>query len=68
MSNVVEFLESLGSSAASNQLSATAYNNAVEALGLEATVLQPLLARDVSALNESLGLHKQMHCGLFVPD
>jgi hypothetical protein len=68
MSNVVKFLESLGSSAASNQLSATAYNNAVEALGLEATVHQALLARDVNALNRSLGGRKQMHCGLVVPD
>lgn len=68
MSNIVQFLETLGGSAASNRLSVTAYTASVDALGLEATMHQALLARDSAALNQLLGGREQVRCAIATPD
>ena len=59
MSNVVQFLESLGRNPAVN------YSAAVAALDVEDAERQALLARDQSALNDLLGGRKKVLCALF---
>ena len=66
MSNVVQFLETLG--AAPNTLSAANYAQAVEALSVDQASRDALLARDANALNHLLAGRAAMRCFIFVPD
>jgi hypothetical protein len=64
--SIVQFLETLG--AAPNPLSAANYAHAVEALGLDETAREALLARDADAINRVVGGRTEMRCVVFVPD
>ncbi|GAB3383613.1 hypothetical protein [Lysobacter fragariae] len=59
MSNVVQFLETLGRNPALN------YSAAVAALDVEDAERRALLARDQAALNDLLGGRKKVLCALF---
>lgn len=65
MSNVVQFLETLG---ASPTLTANGYANAVEALGLDEGVRDALLARDAGGLNRLLEGRAAMRSLIVTPD
>jgi hypothetical protein len=66
MSNIVQFLETLGASP--NQLSGANYVSAVTASGLDDATCEALLARDQDGLNRLLGGRAAMRCFVFVPD
>jgi hypothetical protein len=55
MSNVIQFLESMGQNAALGNLSSEEYAVAVKALGVDDVAQHALLNRDHAALNDSLG-------------
>ena len=55
MSKVIQFLESMGSSASMHNMSAEAYSAAVAALDVDQLQRDALLQRDHAALNASLG-------------
>ncbi len=54
MSNVIQFLESMGANAAMARMTATDYEAAIEKLDADATSRQALHARDHSKLKELL--------------
>lgn len=64
--SIVQFLETLG--AAPNPMSAAHYAHAVEALGLDETAREALLARDAGAINRAAGGRAEMRCLVAVPD
>lgn len=69
MSNVIRFLESLGASANTGQVSAADYAAIVGTLeGIEDKHRQALLDRDVSALSELLDGRSKMFCMIIAPD
>ena len=66
MSNIVQFLETLGASP--NQLSGANYVHAVESAGLDAASRDVLLARDAEGINRLLGGRAAMRCMIVTPD
>lgn len=68
MSNVIAFLEQMGSNAALASQAPEDYAAAVDALGLDDGPRQALLARDANALNGLLGGRLQMIGFLFPAD
>jgi hypothetical protein len=62
MSNVIEFLESLGANAALAGQSAERYIAAVEALELEEAERIALLNKDVLAISSALGGREKLFC------
>ena len=68
MSNVIAFLEQIGSSAALAAQPLEDYVAAVDALGLDDAPRQALLDRDAQALNGLLGGRLQMMSILFPAD
>lgn len=68
MSNVIAFLETLGTDARKSKLADGDYAAAVDALGLDDAPRQALLDRDAQALNGLLGGRLQMMCILFPAD
>lgn len=55
MSNVIQFLESIGKNAALSNMSPEDYTIAVKALSVDTLAQHALLNRDHVALNDSLG-------------
>ena len=55
MSNVIQFLESMGKDAALSNMSPEEYTTAVKALGVDDVAKHALLSRDHAALNNTLG-------------
>ena len=68
MSNVIAFLESLGTDAAKARLAGDDYIAAVEALALDDAPRQALLDRDAAALGQLSGARLQMMCILLPAD
>ena len=66
MSNIVQFLESLGASP--DQLSGANCASAVDAAKLDDAARDALLARDADGLNRLLSGRAAMRCFVFVPD
>ncbi|HVR81746.1 MAG TPA: hypothetical protein VHF02_06665 [Luteimonas sp.] len=64
MSNVIRFLEAMGS----KELSAREYAATVAALGVDGPQRQALLDRDHVALNDLLGGRAKMYCMIVAPD
>lgn len=60
MSNVIQFLESMGQDAALGNMSPEEYTAAVKALKVDDVAKDALLNRDQTALNGSLGTYKKM--------
>lgn len=60
MSNVIQFLESMGKDAALSNMSPEEYTTAVKALGVDDVAKHALLNRDQNALNDSIGVYKKM--------
>lgn len=60
MSNVIQFLESMGKDAALSNLSPEEYAATVKALGMDDVAEHALLNRDQNALNDSIGAYKKM--------
>lgn len=65
MSNVIQFLESLGSNAALTRLSAAEYAATVASLDVHVGQRKALLDRDVDALSGLLGGRETMRCLIF---
>lgn len=65
MSNVIQFLEAMGSNPAMTRLSARDYAATVAALDVDAEQRQALVDRDPAALNNLLGGRATMLCTLF---
>lgn len=68
MSNVIQFLETLGSNPAVARLSAAQYAVTVEALDVDGVQRQALLDRDHAALNDLLGGREKMVCMIWPAD
>jgi hypothetical protein len=64
MSNVIRFLESMGS----KPLSPAEYAAGIRALDVEVTHKRALLDRDERALSELLDGRKQLRCAIFAAD
>ena len=64
--SIVQFLEALGASP--NQMSATNYVNAVDALGLDEAARDALLRRDAEGINRLIGGRTSMRCFIVAPD
>ena len=64
MSNVIEFLESMGKDAALAGMSTEEYSTAVKALGVDDVAKYALLNRDHEALNGLLGGRMKMMMAL----
>ena len=60
MSNVIQFLESMGQNAALSDMSPEQYTTAVKALGVDDLAQHALLNRDHAALNHFLGGRMKM--------
>ncbi len=60
MSNVIQFLESMGKDAALGNMSPEQYAATVKALGVDDVAQHALLNRDQNALNNSIGAYKKM--------
>lgn len=60
MSNIIQFLESMGQDAAHGNMSPEDYTAAVKALGVDDVAQHALLNRDQNALNDSIGAYKKM--------
>jgi hypothetical protein len=65
MSNVVQFLETLG---ASPTLSAAGFISAVDASNLDEATRDALLKRDAEGINRLLGGRTAMRCMVATPD
>lgn len=63
MSNIIQFLENMGS----KQLSSTEYAATVAALEIDAAQRQALLNRDHATLNDLLGGRAKMFFGILTP-
>lgn len=66
MSNIVQFLETLGASP--KQLSGANYVSAVAASSLDDATREALLARDQDGLNRLMGGRAAMRCLIVTPD
>lgn len=62
MSNVIQFLETLGSNPAKARFSTTQYAAAVASLDLGDQQRRAMLDRDHAALNELLGGREKLYC------
>lgn len=60
MSNVIQFLESMGNNAALSTMSPDEYSAAVKALDVDDAAQHALLNRDTEALNGTIGKYKKM--------
>lgn len=60
MSNVIQFLESMGKDASLSNMSNEEYTAAVKALSVDDVAQHALLTRDQDALNDSIGAYKKM--------
>ena len=60
MSNVIQFLESMGKDASLSNMSPEEYTAAVKALLVDDVARHALLNRDQNALNDSVGAYKKM--------
>lgn len=60
MSNVIQFLESMGKDALLANMSHEKYAAAVKASGVDDVAQLALLSRDQNALNDSIGAYKKM--------
>ncbi len=60
MSNVIQFLESMGKDASLGNMSQEEYTASVKALGIDDQAQHALLNRDQNALNDSIGAYKKM--------
>lgn len=60
MSNVIQFLESMGKDASLANMSRDEYVAAVKASGVDDVAQLALLSRDQNALNDSIGAYKKM--------
>jgi len=65
MSNVIRFLESMGSNPSLTALSPAQYAAVVASLNLDNAQEQALVDRDAVALNDLLGGRRTMYCTLF---
>lgn len=69
MSNVIQFLETLGGSAAATHFSVTEYEATVASLEIDAGQRQALLDKDSNALSGLLGGRAIMRCLIYqTPD
>ena len=68
MSNMVGFLETLGSNPALTKLSAAEFEALVATLDVGDAQRQALIARDDSALNDLLGGRERMLCVIWPAD
>ncbi len=68
MSNVIQFLETMGGNAAMARMSAADYLAAVAALGTDHSSHQALLARDSGKLSEALNARPFMMCMVVAPE
>ena len=68
MSNVLQFLEAMGQSAALSRLSPEQYAKMVAELESDAPVHRALMTRNPVALGEALGGRHAMVCAIFAPD
>lgn len=68
MSNVIQFLETLGSNSAQARFSTTQYAAAVASLDLGDAQRRALLARDYAELSSLLGGRGKMMCVINAPD
>jgi hypothetical protein len=66
MPNIVQFLETLGTSP--NLQSGASFVHAVESAGLDAASCEALLARDADAISRLLGGRAAMRCLVATPD
>lgn len=66
MSNVVQFLETLGASP--SHAANSGYANTVSALDVSADERRALLARDAEEINRLLGGRAAMRCMIVTPD
>jgi hypothetical protein len=64
MSNIIRFLEAIGT----KQLSPAEYAASVRALDVEAAHKSALLDRDQDALNELLDGRRELRCSIFAED
>jgi len=64
MSNIIRFLESMGS----RQLSPAEYAAGVQALDVEASHKHALLDRNHGALNDLLDGRRELRCAIFAGD
>jgi hypothetical protein len=60
MSNIIQFLESMGKDASLGNMSQEEYASAVKALDVNDMAQHALLSRDQKLLNESVGAYKKM--------
>ena len=60
MSNVIQFLESMGKDASLSMMSPEEYAAAVKALSVDDVARHALLNRDQNALGDSIGAYKKM--------
>mgnify|MGYP001382710122 CR=1 FL=1 len=60
MSNVIQFLESMGKDASLSMMSPEEYAAAVKALSVDDVAQHALLNRDQNALSDSIGAYKKM--------
>ncbi len=68
MSNVIQFLETMGGNAASARMSAADYLAAIAVLDADTTCREALIARDSRMLVEALNARPFMMCGVVAPD
>jgi hypothetical protein len=68
MSNMVRFLETLGSNPALTKLSAAEFEAMVANLDVDDAQRQALVARDGAALNDMLGGRERMLCVIWPAD
>lgn len=68
MSNMVQFLETLGSNPALTKLSAAEFEAMVANLDVDDAQRQALVARDGAALNDMLGGRERMLCVIWPAD
>ena len=68
MSNMVRFLETLGSNPALTKLSAAEFEAIVATLDVDNAQRQALIARDNAALNDLLGGRERMLCVIWPAD
>lgn len=68
MSNMVQFLETLGSNPALTKLSASEFEAIVATLDVADAQRQALLTRDDAALNDMLGGRERMLCVIWPAD
>jgi len=68
MTNVIQFLETLGGNPVARKFSASGYAAAVAELSVDDEQRQALLDRDHAALNELLGGREKMVCMIWPAD